>query len=254
MSDSDILVDLQDGVLEIVLNRPECMNAIRGVTGDGLLAALHRAEHDAEVRAVLIRGEGRAFSSGADMTVPADQGVGVRRMNDIVRSMLSLPRPIVAAVRGPAAGVGCAVALASDLMLMSEESYLLLAFTRVGLMPDGGASALVAAAAGRQRAMQMALLAEKMPAAEAHAAGLAAEVVADLDLDTRARELAARLAEGPSLAYARTKDAINAAALTEIEPALERELAGQTELIASADFAEGKAAFAEKRRPAFRGE
>jgi enoyl-CoA hydratase len=156
---------------------------------------------------------------------------------------------VVAAVQGPAAGVGVSLALACDVVLASEQAYFLLAFTKIGLMPDGGASALVAAAIGRIRAMRMALLAERISAADALDWGLVTAVYPAERFDAEVDAVLARLDAGPAVALAKTKDAINAATLSELDGALEREKQGQLQLLASRDFAEGARAF-QQRRPA----
>jgi enoyl-CoA hydratase len=162
---------------------------------------------------------------------------------------VALPKPVVSVVHGPAAGVGVSLAIAADVILASEKAYFLLAFTKIGLMPDGGASALVAAAIGRTRAMRMALLAERLPAADALAAGLVSAVYPADDLDAAVDDVIATLKSGPALALRKTKQAINAATLTELEAAFERETEGQLSLLQSNDFREGTKAF-QQRRPA----
>jgi enoyl-CoA hydratase len=152
-------------------------------------------------------------------------------------------------VQGPAAGVGVSLAISADVILASEKAYFLLAFTKIGLMPDGGASALVAAAVGRTRAMRMALLAERLPAADALAAGLVSAVYPAEDLDAAVDEVIATLKSGPAMALRKTKQAINAATLTELEAAFGRETEGQLGLLVSDDFREGAKAF-QQRRPA----
>ncbi|MGY1883775.1 MULTISPECIES: enoyl-CoA hydratase-related protein [unclassified Blastococcus] len=241
-----------DGVLRLVLDRPQSLNAVTTELLEDLAATVTAAGRDPGIRAVSLTGAGRAFSSGADLG-GSEEEVSVQAANRAVRAIRDVPVPVLALVHGPAAGVGCSLALACDLVVMSRSAYLMLAFTRIGLMPDGGATALVAASAGRGRAMRMALLAEKMPAEEALACGLAALVVDDDRLQADGAELAARLAAGPPAALARTKAAINAASLGELEPALEREASGQAELAATADFAEGVAAFLGRRPPVFTG-
>ena len=138
--------------------------------------------------------------------------------NRAVRSIVALPKPVVSVVQGPAAGVGVSLAISADVILASEKAYFLLAFTKIGLMPDGGASALVAAAIGRTRAMRMALLAERLPAADALAAGLVSAVYPAEDLEAAVDGVIETLKSGPAVALRKTKQAINAATLTELEP------------------------------------
>ena len=175
----------------------------------------------------------------------------ITEINRTVRAITALPHPVVAVVQGPAAGVGVSLALACDLVLASDNAFFMLAFTKIGLMPDGGASALVAAAIGRTRAMQMALLPERLPAAEALSWGLVSAVYPADDFEAEVDKVIARLLAGPAVAFAKTKDAINAATLTELDPALEREFRGQSGLLRSHDFKEGATAFQERRSPIF---
>jgi enoyl-CoA hydratase len=169
--------------------------------------------------------------------------------NRAVLSIVNLPQPVVAVVQGPAAGVGASLALACDVVLASEKAFFMLAFTKIGLMPDGGASALIAAAVGRIRAMRMALLAERIPAAEAHDWGLVTAVYPADVFDAEVDKVISTLVSGPAVALQKTKRAVNAATLTELEAAFEREEEGQLQLLASPDFREGTRAF-QQRRPA----
>ena len=171
--------------------------------------------------------------------------------NRAVRAIVALPQPVVAVVQGPAAGVGVSLALACDVVLASEKAFFMLAFTKIGLMPDGGASALIAAAIGRIRAMRMALLAERIPAAEAHHWGLVTAVYPADDFDAEVDKVISTLVSGPVVALRRTKHAINAWTLTELEGALGRESEGQLALLATDDFREGTRAFQDHRTPKF---
>ena len=249
---SSVLTDQRDGVVTITINRPESLNAL---TADAIEAIGDSVAEAAEsARAVIITGNDRSFSSGADLQGSVQGGgLGLERANSIIRSIIDVKIPTIAAVSGPAAGIGCSLALACDYMVMSEESYLMLAFTKIGLMPDGGATALVAASAGRHRAMKMALTAQKVWAKDALDWGLTSEVVAAGQQLDRAQEIAALWAQGPPLAYAESTAAINAATLTELDDAFTRELTGQTHLRSTSDFAEGVAAFMEKRSPDYTG-
>jgi enoyl-CoA hydratase len=249
-------VTLSEGVLSVTIDRPDSLNSVTTPVLAGIADAMEQAATDPRVKVVRLGGAGRGFCSGAGMSADdvADGGPGseiIAEANRAIRAITALPRPVVAVVHGPAAGVGVSLALACDLVLASDKAFFMLAFTQVGLMPDGGASALIAAAIGRIRAMRMALLAERLPAAEALSAGLVTAVYPAEDFDAEVDKVVSKLSAGPVVAYAKTKDAINATTLTELDNALEREFRGQSVLLRSHDFIEGATAFQQRRTPNF---
>jgi 2-(1,2-epoxy-1,2-dihydrophenyl)acetyl-CoA isomerase len=243
------------------LARPGSLNAIDLEMAAALREELERAGDDDGVRAVLLCGEGRAFCAGADLSGPRPQGdprPRVRRemrdaYNPVTLLLREIPKPVVAAVRGAAAGIGCSYAIACDQIVAGRSSYLLLAFANVGLTGDGGATLIVPARAGLGRATSLTMLAERLPAEEAFDWGLVDHVVDDDDVIVAASDLVARFAAGPTRAHGATKRLFNAATLPRLVEHLADETQAQAELIASRDHAEGVAAFAERRPPVFRG-
>jgi 2-(1,2-epoxy-1,2-dihydrophenyl)acetyl-CoA isomerase len=246
----------------IELNRPERLNAWDRQLGLDLLAAVRAVAEDGGVRAVLVTGAGRAFSSGADLRAGFEAGPDGRpdvrttlreRYHPIITTIRRMPKPVVAGVNGPAAGIGCSLALACDLVLAAESAYFLLAFVNIGLVPDGGSSLLVPARAGHARAAEMAMLGERVPAARALEWGLANRVHADGELRAEAEALTRRLAEGPTRSYAGTKRQLNAWLYAGMDEQLELEAEIQQEQVASPDFGEGVQAFVERRAARFSG-
>jgi 2-(1,2-epoxy-1,2-dihydrophenyl)acetyl-CoA isomerase len=248
--------------LRIELNRPGSMNAWDRQLGLDLLAAVERAAEDDEVRAVVITGAGRAFSSGADLKAGFDPtpegrpdvGSALReRYHPIITQIRRMEKPVLAAVNGPAVGIGFSLALACDLIFARESAYFLLAFVNIGLVPDGGSSLFVPTRIGHARASELALLGERLPAARALEWGLINRVVADEDFDAEVDALAARLAAGPTRSYAGSKRQLNAMSHARMDEQLELEAAIQQEMAGSADFLEGVEAFLSKRPPEFTG-
>jgi 2-(1,2-epoxy-1,2-dihydrophenyl)acetyl-CoA isomerase len=250
------------GAAKLELNRPERMNAWNKSLGLELRDAIADLGADKEVRAVLITGAGRAFSSGADLrdgTDPTPEGhpdvysVLTERYHPIITGIRSMPKPVVAAVNGAAAGIGLSLALACDLVVAAESSYFLLAFVNIGLVPDGGSSLLVPSRIGFARAAELALLGERLPASKALDWGLINRVWPDAELMPKAEELVATMAVGPTRSYAGTKRQLNRWLYERIDDQLEFEAQIQQEMAASGDFAEGVAAFTEKRPAKFTG-
>jgi 2-(1,2-epoxy-1,2-dihydrophenyl)acetyl-CoA isomerase len=254
---------IADGAARIVLNRPDSLNAWNERFGRELLDAVESVSGDEAVRAVLITGAGRAFSSGADLREqragvdgePPDLSQRLRELyNPVILGVREMPKPVLAAVNGPAVGIGCSLALACDLVLAAESAYFLLAFVNIGLVPDGGSSVFIPARAGAGRAAEMALLGERVPAATGRAWGLVDRLVTDDSFAAEVDALAERLATGPTRAYAAAKEQLNARAYRGLDEQLELEASLQQELAGSADFGEGVLAFLEKRSPRFTGE
>jgi 2-(1,2-epoxy-1,2-dihydrophenyl)acetyl-CoA isomerase len=249
-------------VAAIELSRPEALNALTPAMGRELLASLRRAGGDPTVRAVLIAGAGRAFCSGADVTVPrevmsdGEPDLQTRLetiYNPIILELRAMPKPVVGAVHGAAAGLGCSLALACDLLIASESAFFLLAFVHIGVIPDGGALPHLLARIGPARAAMLAMLGQRLPASTALEWGIVNEVVAEEELRDRARALADQLAAMPTTAIASMKEVMNAAMSPSLSMLVALEATTQQRQAATHDYREGVAAFKEKRRPRFRG-
>ena len=255
MSDLEVLAE--DGVLWLRLNRPQHYNAVSGEMITDLLAQLRGAAAREDVRVVVLTGTGAAFCAGADLggqdAHENYDASSVEGANQTIRALTELDKPVVCALNGVAAGVGMSFALACDLVVATASAGLTLGFTRIGLMPDGGATATVAAAVGRARAMRLALLSDLLSAQDAYDAGLVSHVFPDEEYDAALAGILGRLSAGPPLALAATKKAVNAATLDQLPNAFQRERAGQAVLLRTEDVAEGMRAFGEKRRPTYHG-
>jgi 2-(1,2-epoxy-1,2-dihydrophenyl)acetyl-CoA isomerase len=280
VSDDSVLYDLDGAVATITLNRPESMNALTTPMKTALLETLEQAAADKAVRAVVLTGAGRAFCTGQDMREHAallesagvaDGGsagvraaagaaagagaVGTVRLhyNPIVNALVAMPKPVIAAMNGTAAGAGAALALACDLRLAAENASLLMAFARVGLGPDSGASWTLQRLAGRAAALELLLLAEPVTAARLLELGLVTSVVPGNELADAASELAGRLADGPTAAYAAIKEAVTFSAAHGLHEALAKEADLQERLALTADHAAATQAFMRKQKPEFTG-
>jgi 2-(1,2-epoxy-1,2-dihydrophenyl)acetyl-CoA isomerase len=261
MSYEHVIWEQEGGVGRITLNRPETLNAWHRAFGRELRAAIEGEAADGSVRALLITGAGRAFSSGADLKAgfeAADDGLpDIRKelelYHPIIGGVRRLEKPVVAAVNGPAVGIGASLALACDLILAAESAYFGLAFVNIGLMPDGGSTLFVPAAAGKARAFQMALLGERVPAARALEWGLVNFVHPDHALMQEAGALVEKLAGGPTRSYAASKRALNRMLYPDLEGQLDLEAELQHALARTGDFQEGVRAFVEKREARFAG-
>jgi 2-(1,2-epoxy-1,2-dihydrophenyl)acetyl-CoA isomerase len=249
-------------VATLTLDRPEALNAWNEQLADELRDAVEALAGDQSVRCVTITGRGRAFSAGADVragfppTAAGHPDIHTRLTevhHPIITRLREMPKPVIAAVNGPAAGIGCSLALACDFVIAAESAYLMLAFVRIGLAPDGGASAFVAARAGFGRGLEMALLGEPIPAQQALGWGLINRVVPGDELTEAASALAARLADGPTRAYAATKREFNAWAYAQLRAQLALEADEQQLLAGTRDHREGVDAFKDKRAATFAG-
>ena len=254
-----LIVDLTDGVLSVTIDRPDSLNSLNGPVLTGIAEAFEAAARDSRVKVARVGGTGRGFSSGAGVGASdagsceagGDPDDVLQLANRAIRASVNLPQPVVSVVQGAAAGVGVSLALAGDLVLASEKAFFMLAFTKIGLMPDGGASALVAASVGRARAMRMALLAERISAADALSWGLVSAVYPADTFDAEVDTVITTLRAGPAVSLAKTKHAVNGATLTELDAALARETDGQIALLHGTDFKEGIQAFQQRRTPTF---
>ena len=257
-------VRIHDGVATIELNRPQALNAWNAQFGSDLLAALRQASQDDAVRALMLTGAGRGFSSGADLKDisggdetaegrPDVYKTLTERYHPIMLLIREMPKPVIAAVNGPAVGIGCSLALCSDLILAAESAYFLLAFVNIGLVPDGGSSLFVPTRIGMARATELSMLGEQLPAPRALEWGLINRVVPDERLLEEAVALAARMASGPTRSFAGTKRQLNNWLYSRMDEQLELEARIQQEMAGSEDFLEGAMAFVQERAARFSG-
>ena len=246
-----VLIETIDGVLRITWNQPDRLNGTTAEMLDDAAAAVENIGDD--VRAVLITGTGRAFCSGAALGEGFDGEGTLDGANRLVRAITNSKVPVVAGVNGLVAGVGVSIALAADVTVAKESGFFLLAFVNIGLIPDGGASELVAASIGRARANRLAMLGERLSATQAAEWGMIAFTVADDDYEAKLDEIVTKVATGPTVALGSMKKIITAATLSTLDATLDAERANQVALFDSHDAIEGGSAFLEKRPAQFQG-
>ena len=259
---SSVLISSEGGVLTITLNRPERLNALNPEMHKLLRQGLERAAEEPAIRAVLLTGAGRGFCAGQDLAerdvsagaAPIDLSVSLGSYyNPLVRRMRALPKPIVGAVNGVAAGAGANLALACDLVVAARSASFVQAFSKIGLVPDSGGTWFLPRLVGSARAMGLALLAEKLSAQQAEQWGLIWKAVPDDDLSAESMKMAKALAEGPTKGYALLKKALGASPGNSLDAQLDLERDLQREAGLSEDYREGVSAFKEKRAPRFKG-
>ena len=256
MTYQTLLYSVTDDVATITLNRPERMNALSVELMIELADAIGRTQKEG-ARALVLTGASTSFCSGADLTagMPDDLGALLDEYyHPVVDALAGLDMPVISAINGPAVGAGLSIALAADIVVMARSAYLLLAFANIGLVPDAGATWLIAKSAGRAKALEMALLAEKISAEQALDYGLVTRVVDDEEVVQAAGAIAAKLAHGPSIALGFIRKQVAAALNATLTQTLDIEKANQAAAGRTQDFREAVTAFVQKRKPEFRGE
>jgi len=250
--------DLQNGIATITLNRPEVYNALNDEITFEMQDAFKTAGRDEAVRVVVLTGEGKAFCSGQDLK--ADPGKKRsfldslhRRYNPIIRAMRSLPKLIICRLNGVAAGAGCSLALACDMIIASEDATLIEVFVNIGLVPDSGSSYFLPRLIGYSKAFELCAMGNKVKAAEAHGLGIINKVVPAAQLDSAVSELANHFAKAPTKAIGIIKKMLNKSTTSTLDEMLEYEAFCQETAGASHDHQEGVKAFLEKRKPEFTG-
>lgn len=255
-----IRLHIAERVAELTLDRPAALNALTLEMANELQHAVKHVAADPDARALLLTGAGRGFCSGADLGGDAageavDVGASLEaHFNPMLETLLAMQKPFIVAVNGPAVGAGFSLALAADLTLAARSAYFVQAFVKVGLVPDLGSTWLLPRHIGRARAMALMMLGETLPAETAKEWGMIYDVVEDDELLTAARNLAGRLAQGPTRSYALLREAVKKGLESDLTQALARERSNQRVAGFTQDFAEGARAFLERRAPVFSGE
>jgi 2-(1,2-epoxy-1,2-dihydrophenyl)acetyl-CoA isomerase len=265
MSEPVVTTKIENGICVITLNRPAALNALDRDLTLGLRDAVFAAEHDPDIRCVVVRG-GEHFMAGGDLkwfsgiiegrsaaeTTVLFQNF-VPEVHGTISSLRRMPKPVIASVSGAAAGFGLSLMMACDLAIAADNAYFTLAYSLIGVSPDGGSTFALPRSVGAKKAMEIALLGERFDAATAERLGLVNRVVPAASLEAETMKLAARLAAGPTAVYARTKALLNGSLTSSLESQLQREAEAFAQCAAEPDFAEGVRAFIEKRKPVFKG-
>ena len=263
MSFETIKFIIEDGVATLTLNRPDSLNSFNTQMHAEVREAMSQVQSDVTVRCLLLTASGRGFCAGQDLgdravsgsDAPPDLGESVEKnYNPLIRSIMNLPKPVICAVNGVAAGAGASIALACDIVLAAKSASFIQVFCKIGLVPDSGGTWNLPRAVGLPRAKGLAMLGDKLSAEKAEEWGMIWRCVEDEDLMTEAQKLAAHFATQPTRGLGRIKQLLNVSTANTLDEQLELERQAMQELGRSADYAEGVAAFMEKRPPVFKGE
>ncbi|MAL78381.1 MAG: enoyl-CoA hydratase [Sneathiella sp.] len=262
---NDLLAEVKDGIATLTLNRPEARNALSMEMRSALYDRLVEYERDDNVRCIIIRGAGEHFQAGGDVksfsemaSLSPDERLKmfekrIHTLTPTILTMLRMPKPIIASVRGGAAGFGLSLLLACDMVIASEDAFVTLAYIGIGTSPDGGGTFMLPRVVGMKKAMEIAMLGDRFDAETAKDLGLINFVVPTDDLESETAKLAKRLANGPTVAIGRTKQLLNHSLQHSLEEQLSLEAQGFAFCASSNDWAEGVTAFKEKRRPVYKG-